>query len=214
MTTRSTLPAWSNVDRDRLALLLGTSTLHEAAGQIGMLPIEIRNMTPGLRVAGPAFPVRCSPGNNVWIHRAIYRCAPRDVLVVDVGGKHDAGYWGEVMSCAASWRDVGGVVLDGGARDIGRLPELGVPVFARGACMRGTGKDTTALGSAGEPVRIGEVEVRAGDLIVCDDDGVICVPAEVVDDMLNAAVERAQREAEVMASLRAGASTLELYGLD
>lgn len=91
----------------------GTASLHEAAGKIGALPRAIKPMAPGFRVCGPAFTVH-GPGNdNLWLHRAIVAAHPGDVLVAFVSGAYDAGYWGEIMSTAATAVDLGGLVIDG-----------------------------------------------------------------------------------------------------
>jgi 4-hydroxy-4-methyl-2-oxoglutarate aldolase len=101
---------------------LGTATLHEALGHIGNLPSALRAVAPDMSIARPAFTVSCPAGDNLWIHRAIYSAAPRDVLVVatgDVGP--DWGYWGEIMTVAAQQADLAGLVLQGGIRDLHAL---------------------------------------------------------------------------------------------
>ena len=69
---------------------------------------------------------------------------PGDVLVVHVSGHHEYGYWGEIMAKMAKARGVAGLVIDGCVRDGVLLGAIGFPVFARGLCMRGTGKDFDA----------------------------------------------------------------------
>jgi 4-hydroxy-4-methyl-2-oxoglutarate aldolase len=192
---------------------LGTSTLHEASGQVGALPSGISCMTPGLSIVGPAFPVTGPPGDNLWIHRAVYACAPGDVLVIDVGQEHEAGYWGEVLSCAAKARGIRGVVVDGGVRDVNRLVDIGVPVFARRACMRGTTKLVEGAGRLGETATIGKVEVRRGDMIVADSDGVLAIAAEHIDDVLARARKRLKSEADILVAIERGARTIDIYGL-
>jgi 4-hydroxy-4-methyl-2-oxoglutarate aldolase len=192
---------------------LGTATLHEAAGQIGALPSAIRCLTTGLGLAGPAVTVNSPPGDNLWIHRAIYSCCPGDVLVVTVGGVYEAGYWGELMSHAARARGLAGVVLDGCARDGSRLKEISVPVFGRGLCIRGTTKRVDGFGTIGSPVSLGSVVVRSGDFIVGDDDGVVALPSEGLGRIVARGEEREVQEADVVRALRDGARTLDLFGL-
>lgn len=195
-------------------LRLGSATLHEAAGQIGALPSEIMTRTPALALAGRAFPVTCPPGDNFWLHQAVYAAEPGDVIVASVGGEYEAGYWGEVMSRAALSRNLAGLVIDGGVRDLAKLEGIGVPVFSRKVCMRGTTKSRTGAGSLKSPVTMGEVVVHHGDLVVGDQDGVLVLPAGQVSAIIEAAEQRGRKEAEYITRIMAGQTTLELYGLD
>jgi 4-hydroxy-4-methyl-2-oxoglutarate aldolase len=190
-----------------------TATLHEAQGRTGALPSAIRPLDPRMRVNGAAVTVSCVPGENLKIHEAIYIAGAGDVLVVDVGGGYEFGYWGEIMTVAAQARELGGLVIDGGVRDGDRIIDLGFPVFARTRCIRGTGKDPSE-GSVNEPIVLGDVTVRPGDLVVGDADGVVVVPQRDVDEVAAAAAAREDTEARIMDDLRAGRTTLDLYGFD
>jgi len=188
------------------------ATLHEAAGKIGALPAAIKPVAPSFRVCGPALTVNSPPADNLWLHRALAVARPGDVLVVSVAGHYEAGYWGEVMSTMARARKLGGLVIDGCVRDGGILEDFGFPVFARGLCLRGTGKDFAARGWLGHPLLLGDVVVHAGDVIVGDTDGVVALPQAQLAAILQAAAERDAFEADVMRRLRAGETSLDIYG--
>jgi 4-hydroxy-4-methyl-2-oxoglutarate aldolase len=128
-----------------------TATLHEAAGKIGALPHAIKPVSNSFRLSGPALTVHSPGGDNLWLHRALYVAQPGDVLVVNVSGAYDHGYWGEIMSTAAKHRGLAGLVIDGCVRDGVLLETIGFPVFARGLCIRGTGKDFDARGWINAP---------------------------------------------------------------
>lgn len=196
----------------REASRFGTATLHEAAGKIGALPSAIKPMAPGFRLAGPAFTVHGPGSDNLWLHRAIALARPGDVLVAYAGGVFEAGYWGEIMSTAALAMNLGGLVMDGCVRDGDILPKVGFPIFARGLCIRGTGKDFSAYGALAKALTIGDISVEPGDLVVGDTDGVVVIPRARADDVNKAAAAREAKEADVMAKLRQGANTLDLYG--
>ncbi|RJG03113.1 4-carboxy-4-hydroxy-2-oxoadipate aldolase/oxaloacetate decarboxylase [Noviherbaspirillum sedimenti] len=189
-----------------------TATLHEAAGKIGALPSAIKPVSPGFRIAGPAVTVHAPGGDNLWLHRAIYMAQPGDVLVVHVNGVYEHGYWGEVMSTAAKARKLGGLVIDGCVRDGALLAEVGFPVFARGLCIRGTGKDFAAPGFINHPTLFGDVTVHAGDLVVGDGDGVVVIPREAAQRTVEGAQKRADDERGIMARLEQGESSLSIYG--
>ena len=131
---------------------LDAATVHEAYGRRGALPSEIKPVDAGFTVCAPAFTVDCPAGDNLWIHHAVYAAQPHDVLVVHTRGEREAGYWGEILSRAAIARELSGLVIDGGVRDVERLVEIGLPVFAANVCIGGTAKDPApAVASARRP---------------------------------------------------------------
>ena len=191
---------------------LPTPTLHEAAGKIGALPYAIKPVHPSFRFAGPAFTVHSPPGDNLWLHRAIYAARPGDILVAHCSGAYEHGYWGEIMSTAARVRGLGGLVIDACVRDGELLGRIGFPVFARGLCIRGTGKDFGARGFLNQPVLLGDVTVSRGDLIAGDGDGVVAIPHARIEAVLAAASRREHDEARIVERLEAGETTLDIYG--
>ena len=214
------IPAGATIraDIERVApsvlALAGTqaaATLHEAAGRIGVMPSAIKPVAPSFKVCGPAVTVHSPGGDNLWLHRAIYVARPGDVLMVHVSEAYDFGYWGEIMSAAAHARGLGGLVIDGCVRDGAVLEQFGFPVFARGLCIRGTGKDFGARGWINHPTLFGDLVVNAGDLVVGDTDGVVVLPRERAAELVQAAVAREHKEAGIIEQLRAGERTLELY---
>ncbi|PKO30284.1 MAG: 4-hydroxy-4-methyl-2-oxoglutarate aldolase [Betaproteobacteria bacterium HGW-Betaproteobacteria-9] len=190
---------------------LPSATLHEAGGRIGVMPSAIKPVAPSFSICGPAVTVHSPAGDNLWIHRAIYVAKPGDVLVVHVSSGYDFGYWGEIMSTAARVRGLGGLVIDGCVRDGAVLESFGFPVFARGLCIRGTGKDFGARGWVNAPTLFDNLIVNAGDLIVGDTDGVVAIPREKAATVVAAAEQREAKEASVLDRLHAGERTLEVY---
>lgn len=191
---------------------LSSATIHEAAKRIGALPGGIRPIDRFMYTCGRALPVRCPAGDNLWIHKALAVSEPGDVLVVDCGSDGDPyGYWGEIMATAAIARKAGGLVITGGVRDSNRLIEMGLPTFSGGITIRGTGKDASKDGAVGEPVRIGEIVVRKGDLVVGDADGVVVIPAGIAPEIVAASRKRDQDEVAILEKLAAGALTIDVY---
>jgi 4-hydroxy-4-methyl-2-oxoglutarate aldolase len=192
---------------------LSSATLHEAAGKVGALPAGLKPLVPSMRVCGPALPIRCPSGDNLWIHRALALAKSGEVLIVDVGTGVEFGYWGEIMSTAAIARGIAGLVINGGVRDSQALIALGLPIFSAMIAIRGTAKDPTGDGAIGEPVRIGEVVVHKGDLIVGDADGLVVLAPAQAELAVAAAIDREIAEAAILERLRAGALTLDIYDL-
>jgi len=198
----------------RVAAGIPAATLHEAAGRIGSLPSAIKPVHPEMKICGPAVTVHSPPGDNLWLHRALYVAQPGDVLVVYASGGYEYGYWGEIMSSAAKARQLGGLVIDACVRDGAILGDIGFPVFSRGLCIRGTGKDLGARGWINHPVLIGDVTVRAGDLVLGDTDGVVVLPYDLAESITASAVERENKEASILKRIAAGERTLEVYNFD
>ncbi|MFT3789930.1 MAG: 4-carboxy-4-hydroxy-2-oxoadipate aldolase/oxaloacetate decarboxylase [Rudaea sp.] len=188
------------------------ATLHEAAGKIGALPAAIKPVAPSFKICGPALTVQSPPADNLWLHRALVVAQPGDVLVVGVNGHYDAGYWGEVMSTMGRVRKLGGLVIDGCVRDGAILEQFGFPVFARGLCIRGTGKDFAARGWINYPLMLDDVIVQPGDLIVGDTDGVVALPRARIGEIVAAAHEREAKEQDIIRRLEAGEASLDIYG--
>ncbi|HET6970087.1 MAG TPA: RraA family protein [Phenylobacterium sp.] len=192
---------------------LSSASLHEAARKAGALPAALKPIDPAMRLCGRALPVRCPAGDNLWIHRALADAQPGEVLVVEAGAGVDFGYWGEIMATAAIARGLAGLVIAGGVRDSLRLIELGLPTFSAGISIRGTAKDPKGAGAVGEPVRIGEVVVRRGDLVFGDADGVVVLDPETAAAAVPAAAQRDADEVAILEQVRAGALTLDVYKL-
>lgn len=209
-TTGFTRVAPELVERARTC---STATAHEAGGKIGVMPPAIKPVHPQFRVCGPAVTVHSPPGDNLWLHYAIYAAQPGDVLVVHCSGRYDHGYWGEVMSTAAKARHLGGLVIDGCVRDKALLAEVGLPVFARGLCVRGTGKDKAAIGWINAPTQFDDLVVHPGDLVLGDGDGVVVVSQARAAEVIAASEQRDADELAICERLMAGETTLDIYGL-
>jgi 4-hydroxy-4-methyl-2-oxoglutarate aldolase len=194
------------------AAKLPTATLHEAGKKIGALPSAIKPVAPQFRCAGSALTVHSPGGDNLWLHRALDIAHAGDVMVVFASGAHEHGYWGEIMTTMAQVRGMAGLVIDGCVRDGVLLGEIGFPVFSRGLCIQGTGKDFGAIGWINHPVLMGDVVVHAGDLIVGDADGVVAIPRARAAEVVTAGEQREAEEAAILRRLQAGETTLSVYG--
>ncbi|MBY6365174.1 4-carboxy-4-hydroxy-2-oxoadipate aldolase/oxaloacetate decarboxylase [Rhodococcoides corynebacterioides] len=208
-TAAERAPATGAIPTERFS----AATAHEAAGRIGALPARIRPAYDGAEIYGPAYPVLCPVGDNLWLHRAVAEASPGDVLVVQTTAGAEYGYWGEILSEAARARGLGGLVLDGGVRDVGALAHVGFPVFSSSICINGTIKDPDAPGRLGGPIRLGAHRIARGDVIVGDVDGVVVIPRDQWPEVQKASREREEKEAAIIAQIRSGASTLDLYSL-
>ena len=190
---------------------VGVSTAHEAMGRRGLAAPYLRPIYAGARIAGRAVTVLCQPGDNLMIHAAVEECRAGDVLVVATTSASTDGMFGDLLATALQARDVVGLVIDAGVRDVADLTAMGFPVWSRAVSAQGTVKATP--GSVNVPIIVAGVLVRPGDVVVADDDGVLVVPLEEAGDVVAAAAAREENEAAKREQFRAGALSLDLYSL-
>jgi 4-hydroxy-4-methyl-2-oxoglutarate aldolase len=169
------------------------TNLADILGRGQVMDIGIRPLwSPIPRVAGPAFTVRCPPGDNLMLHAAIYRAEPGSVVVVEAGDVDYAVAGGNVCAVAQR-RGIAAFVIDGVIRDVAEARELCFPVFARGVIpIPGT---KAAVAPLRQPVRCGGVRVQAGDVVVADEEGVVVTPADQAAQVLRDAQARLAAEA-------------------
>ncbi|CDJ99248.1 4-hydroxy-4-methyl-2-oxoglutarate aldolase [Microbacterium sp. C448] len=189
----------------------GVATVHEAMGRIGLVGADIRPIQDGSRIAGSAVTVLSWPGDNLMIHVAIEQCQPGDILVVSTTSPSVDGAFGELFATALAQRGVRGLVTTTGVRDVVDLREMGFPVWSSAINAQGTVKATA--GSVNVPVVVGGVVVRAGDVVIADDDGVMCVPRADAESVLAASDSRVEKEAADRAAYQGGELSLDRKGL-
>jgi 4-hydroxy-4-methyl-2-oxoglutarate aldolase len=190
---------------------LGTATVYEAAGRKGMVDVTFEQVIPGSRAAGPARTVRCGQADNLMVHAVMDRVEPGDVLVLTMPEPAPVALVGELLATQAERRGAAALLVDAAVRDVEELRELGLPVWARWVRVRGAEK--RAVGSIDETVEVGGAEIRPGDAVVLDADGVVVVSRERLETVLAAARDRAEREHAKRAQLSAGSLSYDLDGL-
>jgi len=187
------------------------ATVYEASGKRGDMAPSIRQMVPGRGLAGPAFTVRCLPGDFAAVLRAIDKAKRGDVLVIDAGGSERITALGGTTSLTAKTRGLAGAVLNAACRDLDEIRAMKFPVYALGASVRGTLRNHP--GWLQVPVSVGGAVVCPGDLVIGDADGVVVVEqARIAEVAKKAAVQRKLEQAREK-QLRGGASLIKLFNL-
>jgi 4-hydroxy-4-methyl-2-oxoglutarate aldolase len=192
-------------------LVFDPATLYEAAGLRGMVDPSIRPAWLGARICGVAATVECPPADNLMLHHAVAVAKPGEVIVANAGGYLLTGAWGEILTVAAQAKGVAGLVIDSAVRDIAAISERSFPVFSRGLAIGAATKQRP--GRMNVPIQFGGVMVHPGDIVFGDADGLVIIPQEQVEEVYEAALRRQKREAEIIAQLRLGKTTIELLGL-
>jgi 4-hydroxy-4-methyl-2-oxoglutarate aldolase len=215
-----------SLGEDRIAQFAGrfeavyTAAITDVLDRMNLMtqtfPSELLPLQPGMRLAGPAFPVEGRPHPGMGYESSIRKTLQ---MLGEIPGGHVAVYqthgstaahFGELSVVSVKTRGCVGAVIDGGCRDVDYIIREGFPVF----CRHTTPEDCTPrweIEAWGHEVKVGDVRVRNGDYVVADSDGIVVIPAEVIEQVLVAAEEVATTENLVREVVREGMLPLAAY---
>ena len=163
---------------------------------------RLRPLHAGGVMAGPALTVKTRPGDNLMIHKALLMVERGDVIVVDAGGDLTTALVGELMISHAIAVGAAGMVINGAVRDYGWIKSNTFPVFAAGVTHRGPYKD--GPGEVNVPIALDGMVIEPGDLMLGDDDGLLCVPFDETAKIHEQARAKNETEAKILANTQAG----------
>lgn len=173
---RKVSPEWVELYRSVPVANASDSMNRMTAGGARLRPMHRQGV-----LSGVALTVKSRPGDNLMLHYAIDIAEPGDVIVVDAGGDLSNALIGEMMVAYAIKRGVAGIVINGAIRDAASIGAEDFPMFAAGITHRGPYKD--GPGEINVPISIDGMVVEPGDLIIGDDDGLLCIPYDHVKDV-------------------------------
>lgn len=181
---------------------LSSTCVSDAVKGLSNMDAAIKPVDRNLKVVGRAYTVKLRAADNYMVLKAIKEAEEGDVLVIDAKGYMNNATCGDFIAALAQKMGIAGLVIDGVVRDIAGIRELNYPVFCRGTTTAAS--DKAGSGEVNVPISCGGVAVRPGDIIVGDEDGVVVVPQERAEEILQQAQAKLQkdieREQQVLAS--------------
>lgn len=191
-----------------------TASLYEVMGQTGMMDTTIQPLFRPIHLAGPALTVCCPAGDNLMVHKGMTLTTAGDVLLVDAQNTPRAvgAVAGGMVTVQSLATGIAGLVTNGSVRDVREIREANFPVFCQFISVAGASK--SKLGSVNVPIVVGGIIVRPGDIIIGDDDGVVVVPPERAEEVLEKARLRTLKERELTEAARRGEKLYDLLGCD
>lgn len=160
---------------------------------------RLRPFHAGGVLCGPAVTVKSRPGDNLMTHMALNLAVEGDIIVVDAGGELTNAIVGERMLAYCVAKKFGGIVINGAVRDLAWIRTRNFPVYAAGVTHRGPYKD--GPGEINVPIAIEGMVIEPGDLIVGDDDGLVCVPFDQAEAICTLATAKHKSETDTFAEI-------------
>ncbi len=194
----------TNVERARR---LETATLSDALDRLGIAGqcLGVKPLDHAYQLAGRAFTCKYGPVGHPGgtVGDFVDDVQPGSVIAIDNGGRPDATVWGDILTFTAHKRGVAGTIIDGACRDIHLALKIGYPLYSKSYSMR-TGKDRVQLDATQVTIDIGDARVAPGDIVRGDSDGVLVIPQNREDEVLDLAETIDAAEQAILAEVRGG----------
>lgn len=174
----------------------------DAQNKANALDAAIRPIKAGYQMLGQALTVRAVAGDITPLLHALSVARAGDVLMVDAGGYADNAVLGGNMTNEAVRQGMAGLVIDGAIRDVAEIRDMGIPCFTR--AVTPAGPNFSQIGDVGGPISCGGVQVKTGDLVIGDDDGITVVPKARMAEVLATCQETLKAEDEWDRRINAG----------
>lgn len=191
---------------------LSSATIHEAQKKKGALSPKIKPLIKGKHICGQALTVKTGPSDNLMLIKAISMAEEGQIIVLDHGEIEMSGPFGAVLATELRAKKVRGLVTNGSIRDSEDISKMDFQVFCRNFSILGTTK--VERGTINNPISMGSVVVNPGDYILGDDDGLVVIKRDDIEEVIELAKSRDEKEVQIMKRLKAGESLFDIYNYE
>lgn len=188
-----------------------TTVISDALGRINGMHASIKGLAPHMPFVGQALTVDPVERSNSALHYALEVSWPGCVMVVNAHANMMSAVWGGVSTQASKSKGMAGIVIDGCVRDVNMMLASGLPIYCRGVAANGPNWDIG--GTVNGPITCGGVGVNPGDIIIGDDDGVVVLPPDRCDGLLEKCQERAEERAMFLQRISEGTDSYQAWDL-
>ncbi|SFI03096.1 4-hydroxy-4-methyl-2-oxoglutarate aldolase [Tindallia magadiensis] len=173
-----------------------TTLLADGAGSRIALSSDIKPVIQEKSIVGPAITLKLTLGDSLLVSKAIDIAQAGDIIVIDAFGTDMNAVWGDLKSLMAKQKNIAGVIIDGSIRDVSACREIGVQIYCKNIVCSSSTKNSP--GEINVPIVCGGMNVNPGDIVVGDENGVVILPADKVDEIL----ENAKKKQEMVEKVR------------
>lgn len=188
----------------------GVASIYEASNKNGLIDLDLKQIIPNSRVAGPARTLLLSSGGNRSVHEVMKYVRPGEILAITMESPIPLALIGELLALQAQRARVAGILINGAVRDTDAIREMGLPVWSRWISAQAAAKDE--IGQMNVPITLGGVQITPGDAIILDGDGGVVIPENRVAKVLITAEQKYFKEMETKKAILNGDHTYDLYG--
>ncbi|SIS07686.1 RraA famliy [Peribacillus simplex] len=171
-----------------------TTCISDTMKGLNNLSPTIKPVKDDYRVAGRAFTVKMPVGDNLVVLKAIREAKQGDVLVIDAKGDTYRAIAGDFIVGMAQTLGINGIIVDGVVRDLEGIKSLNYPVFCKGTTIAASGK--AGMGEINVPISCGGTTIHPGDIVVGDIDGVVVIPKQLEEKVLDQSLEKLEKDNE------------------
>jgi len=189
-----------------------TPGISDVSNRLNAMSSEIKPLFPGIRAVGVALTVKTITSDMASLIKALDMIQSGDMIVVDTHNSKNTAFWGELVCMEAQRKGAAGIILDSAVRDVVELREMKFPVLCQGIAPNVA--SNIGFGYINVPVQCGGAAINPGDIVVVDDNGVVIVPREKAESILQKARKFLENEVKIIDRVKAGEGMYQILGLD
>jgi regulator of RNase E activity RraA len=189
-----------------------TPAVADCMNRLNAMDSDIKPLFPEIRFVGVALTIKTNASDLAPVIKALEYIRPGDVLIVDTHNSKNTAFWGEIVAIEAMQKGAKGIILDSAVRDVVELKEMKFPVLCRGVAPNPAGP--VGFGYINVPVQCGGAAVTPGDIVIVDDNGVVIVPCDDADAVLDKTIRFLENEVKIIERVKAGESLSQILNLD